>query len=86
MKGSDLRFASFFNSGTKSIPLHAHQRLTFQAIGILTDLMFALIPIPMLYKIQVNWRVKLAVCGILSLGILYDPPDPLPHLSVNLAN
>jgi len=47
--------------------------------GILTDLILALIPIPMLYKLQMNWKVKLAVCGVLSLGLLYVTISPFPH-------
>ncbi|KLU85431.1 hypothetical protein MAPG_04457 [Magnaporthiopsis poae ATCC 64411] len=39
------------------------------AIGIGTDFIFAVLPIPMLWNVQLNWRVKLAIMGILSLGL-----------------
>ncbi|KAL0939915.1 integral membrane family protein [Colletotrichum truncatum] len=49
----NLKFAAFFNSG----------------VSVFTDLLFALLPIPMLWKVQLNWKVKSAVIGVLSLGI-----------------
>jgi hypothetical protein len=49
-----LKFAAFFNS----------------SVSVLTDVVFALLPVPMLWKVQLNWRVKLAVGGILSVGVL----------------
>ncbi|KAK3319502.1 integral membrane protein [Cercophora scortea] len=49
----DLKFAAFFNS----------------SVSVLTDVVFALLPLPMLWKVQLNWRVKTALAGILSLGI-----------------
>ncbi|KAL3425733.1 integral membrane family protein [Phlyctema vagabunda] len=50
---ANLKFAAFFNS----------------SVSVLTDLIFALLPIPMLWNVQLNWKVKSAVAGILSLGI-----------------
>ncbi|KAB5560195.1 integral membrane protein, partial [Coniochaeta sp. 2T2.1] len=50
---ANLKFAAFFNS----------------SVSVLTDVVFALTPVPMLWKVQMNWRVKLAVGAILSLGI-----------------
>lgn len=57
------------------------------AIGIGTDFIFALLPIPMLWNVQLNWRVKLAIMGILSLGLLYAAQSPhslfpLPDLAL----
>jgi hypothetical protein len=49
-----LKFAAFFNS----------------SVSVLTDVVFALLPIPMLWNVQMNWRIKTAVGAILSLGIL----------------
>ncbi|KAF6827312.1 integral membrane family protein [Colletotrichum musicola] len=49
----NLKFAAFFNSG----------------VSVLTDLVFALLPVPMLWTVQLNWRVKTAVVAVLSLGI-----------------
>ena len=51
---ANLKFAAFFNS----------------SVSVLTDVVFALTPIPMLWNVQMNWRVKMAVGGILSLGTL----------------
>ncbi|KAL8341817.1 hypothetical protein RB598_003651 [Gaeumannomyces tritici] len=39
------------------------------SVGIATDFIFAVLPIPMLWNVQLNWRVKLAIMGILSLGL-----------------
>ncbi|KAF4636968.1 hypothetical protein G7Y89_g1108 [Cudoniella acicularis] len=39
------------------------------ACGITADLVFALLPIPILWKVKINSRVKLALCFILSLGL-----------------
>ncbi|KAG8164749.1 hypothetical protein KVR01_005024 [Diaporthe batatas] len=49
----DLKFAAFFNSG----------------VSLLTDLVFALLPVPILWSVQLNWKVKLAVSAVLALGI-----------------
>ena len=53
MPPANLKFAAFFNS----------------SVAILTDVVFALLPIPILWNVQMNWRVKSAVAAILSLGI-----------------
>ena len=50
---SNLKFAAFFNS----------------SVAIVTDVLFALLPIPILWNVQMNWKVKSAVAAILSLGI-----------------
>ncbi|AEO60764.1 hypothetical protein MYCTH_2310333 [Thermothelomyces thermophilus ATCC 42464] len=50
---SQLKFAAFFNS----------------SVAALTDVVFALLPIPLLWNVQMNWKVKSAVTAILSLGI-----------------
>ncbi|KAL0780557.1 hypothetical protein CaCOL14_001892 [Colletotrichum acutatum] len=50
---ADLKFAAFFNS----------------SVSVLTDLLFALLPVPIMWKVQLNWKVKSAVIGVLSLGI-----------------
>lgn len=38
--------------------------------SITADFILAVLPIPMLWNVQMNWRVKSAVMGILSLGFL----------------
>ncbi|KAK4099230.1 hypothetical protein N658DRAFT_171645 [Parathielavia hyrcaniae] len=48
-----LKFAAFFNS----------------AVAALTDVVFALLPVPILWNVQMNWKVKSAVAAILSLGV-----------------
>jgi hypothetical protein len=50
---ANLKFAAFFNS----------------SLAVLTDVIFALLPVPMLWNVQMNWRVKSAVVVILSLGV-----------------
>ncbi|KAK4141769.1 uncharacterized protein C8A04DRAFT_38813 [Dichotomopilus funicola] len=50
---SNLKFAAFFNS----------------SVAVLTDVLFALLPIPILWNVQMNWKVKAAVATILSVGI-----------------
>lgn len=53
IKPSHLKFAAFFNS----------------SVAVLTDVLFALLPVPILWNVQMNWRVKSAVAAILSLGV-----------------
>lgn len=50
---SHLKFAAYFNS----------------SVAVLTDVAFALLPLPILWNVKMNWKVKSAVAGILSLGI-----------------
>ncbi|KAK4182223.1 hypothetical protein QBC35DRAFT_510369 [Podospora australis] len=49
----NLKFAAFFNS----------------SVAVLTDIIFALLPVPILWNVQMNWRVKSAVAIILSVGV-----------------
>ncbi|KAK8091707.1 hypothetical protein PG997_002068 [Apiospora hydei] len=49
----DLKIATYFNS----------------ILSAATDLIFALLPIPMLINVQLNWKAKSAIIGILSLGV-----------------
>lgn len=45
----------------------------FSAVGIfdlLTDLAIIILPIPMVIKLQLNWRHKVAVFGIFGAGTL----------------
>ncbi|KAG7105419.1 hypothetical protein HYQ44_016731 [Verticillium longisporum] len=48
-----LKFAAFFNS----------------SVSVVTDFVFAVLPVPILWNVQLNWKVKSAVAAILSLGI-----------------
>ena len=58
-------------SNREGLAYRVHLLTTIRAFGVVTDLVLALMPIPMLYKLQVNWKVKVALCCILSLGLLY---------------
>jgi hypothetical protein len=44
------------------------QSLTNAAINIATDLLFAILPIPLVWKLQLTTRTKLGLVCILSLG------------------
>ncbi|RMX85012.1 hypothetical protein D0869_04142 [Hortaea werneckii] len=50
---NQLKIAAFFNS----------------SVSALTDLIFALLPIPLVRRLQMNRRTKVAIIAILSLGI-----------------
>ncbi|MCJ1363414.1 hypothetical protein MMC16_002521 [Acarospora aff. strigata] len=39
------------------------------SINIITDFIFAALPIPFLWQVQINRRTKIAVTGIMSLGV-----------------
>ena len=43
-------------------------------INIITDVLFASLPISVIWNLQVNLRTKLSLLAILSLGYLYDVP------------
>lgn len=45
--------------------------LTKEAINIVTDFIYATLPVFMFYDIQVNRRTKASLMGILSLGYLW---------------
>ncbi|POR30971.1 Uncharacterized protein TPAR_08825 [Tolypocladium paradoxum] len=50
---ANLRFAAFFNS----------------SLSVLTDVIFSLLPIPMIWGVQLSWRLKAAIAALLSLGL-----------------
>lgn len=41
-----------------------------EVVNILTDVLFASLPIPMVWNLQVNMRTKITLLAILSLGYL----------------
>jgi hypothetical protein len=43
------------------------------AVSITTDWIFATLPIFLLWNVQLDWRVKGSVVGMLGLGVLYVP-------------
>jgi hypothetical protein len=53
--------------------------LTNPGFSIFADLAMALLPIPMLWKVQMNRRVKVAVVVVLSLGLWYVIPPGNPE-------
>jgi hypothetical protein len=42
----------------------------YAAINAFTDVLFAVIPIPMIWTLKINFRTKISLIGILSLGFL----------------
>lgn len=40
-------------------------------VSITSDWIFAILPIFLLWNVQLDWRVKCSVIGMLGLGILY---------------
>lgn len=87
---------------------HCFSNNTFAAIGLLnssinctTDFLFAIIPIPIIYKLQINRRTKITLGAILSLGYVacaagivkavkqsqyFGEKDPLWHDDFNVWN
>jgi hypothetical protein len=41
-----------------------------QALAIVSDLFFALLPAPLIWTIKMNIRTKISVFGVLSFGIV----------------
>lgn len=61
-------------SGTKGECINVNQ--FFLALGILNmlnDFIILIIPFPRISRLQMTLRKKLAVCGIMAVGILYVP-------------
>ena len=68
-----FRAIGLFN-GCKSSPetlLGLFRLLTISAINIFTDFVFATLPIPVIWPLQINMRTKISLLCILSLGYLY---------------
>jgi len=38
--------------------------------GVLTDLLVSLLPLYIVWSVQIPWRTKLSVCGLMSLGLI----------------
>jgi len=69
---SDLRALSYANAGKfNDSPIAEFDCDNNKHLGlsIATDIVFAILPIPMLWNVQINSRAKVAVFGILSLGV-----------------
>ena len=41
------------------------------AFNLFSDLLLAVLPVPMIWKLQTNVRTRISLCIILSLGLLY---------------
>lgn len=50
----------------------------FSVLSVLSDWLYALLPIPMLWNAKMNIHTKIAIIVILSLGILYILDLPYP--------
>ena len=48
----------------------------FSVLSVLSDWLFALLPIPMLWNVKMDLHTKIAVVVVLSLGILYVLQSP----------
>lgn len=75
--GSTIRGLSYLNTGQyhTSIPHNLlNSYLTFSnlisGLNISTDIFFAFLPIPMLWHVQINGRVKASLICVLGLGVL----------------
>jgi hypothetical protein len=51
-------------------------------LNIVTDILTYLLPVPMLYTLQLSWRKKGAILGIFGLGILSIAGKSIFHLPV----
>ena len=67
MKGAKCVSGSSFVAAAYSISV----------MTIISDWLYALLPIPMLWSVQMNVQTKATVAFILSLGILYVSQSPL---------
>jgi hypothetical protein len=57
-----------------------NQQSAYAAVGvtdILTDVMILILPLPMIWRLQLPIGNKIALAGLLCLGILYSNPKPL---------
>ena len=48
---------------------------SISVMTIVTDWLYALLPIPMVWSVQMSVQTKMTVAFILSLGILYNSPQ-----------
>jgi len=61
---------ALFNSSKGCIPLSMNPVTNSTVTNIVTDVVLALIPIPLIWSLQVNKRTKASLIFILSLGFL----------------
>jgi len=68
-----IRIYSIYLQVGTSRELRAHDRCNSNqevAYSVITDLVCALLPIAVLWKIKISMKTKLAVCGLMSLGLI----------------
>lgn len=68
-----FRDIGVFNSGTLN-QVEISTALTELAINIATDILFACMPIPLIWKLQMNIRTKITLICVLGLGFLSVNP------------
>jgi hypothetical protein len=90
-----------FNGSTLSFPIHGLLHTDDRAvINISTDFMLALLPVPLIWKLQMPLRTRLSLVAVLSLGIFaavagiirqlsssqFGVPEPYIHDSYSIWN
>lgn len=69
---SELKFAAFFNSSKSKARISGHKLVLtrYEGVSVLTDVIFAVLPAVLLWRVQLNRRTKIATIPVLSLGFL----------------
>lgn len=65
-----IKFGVFNSCTFLSLTKCMKHYLPFTAINALTDVLFAVLPVPMIWTLKINTRTKISLIGILSLGFL----------------
>lgn len=93
--------ASFWDTIFQCVPVQASwdksiknarcQRIRDAALGtgisnLILDLVFLLLPVPMVWRLHVSRRVKVSLTGIFLLGALYVDPHHRPCIAHSLAD
>jgi hypothetical protein len=63
------------NAKCDSGPSFVAAAYSISVMTIVTDWLYALLPIPMIWSVQMSVQTKMTVAFILSLGILYNSPQ-----------
>jgi hypothetical protein len=63
------------NAKCASGPSFVAAAYSISVMTIVTDWLYALLPIPMIWSVQMSVQTKMTVAFILSLGILYNSPE-----------
>ena len=54
-------------------------------ISIISDVMLAIFPIVLLWKVQIALRIKVGLCALMGLGLMYADGYPLSLISADLS-